>query len=58
MTNYSREIKPAVYSARDLENLTIAQIKSLAADLGYSLTSTKKADLISDFIERQGIHEN
>ena len=33
--------------------MTIAQIKALAGDLGYSITATKKADIISQFIEQQ-----
>ena len=33
--------------------MTIAQIKALASDLGYSITATKKADIIAEFIEQQ-----
>jgi hypothetical protein len=33
--------------------MTIAQIKALAGDLGYSITATKKADIITQFIEQQ-----
>ena len=34
--------------------MTIAEIKSLAVDLGYSITKTKKADIIAEFLEQQG----
>lgn len=33
--------------------MTIAQIRSLADNLGYALTKTKKADIINEFIARQ-----
>jgi hypothetical protein len=33
--------------------MTIAEIKALAADLGYSITATKKADIIAEFIAQQ-----
>lgn len=33
--------------------MTIAQIKSLASELGYSITQTKKADIINEFISQQ-----
>lgn len=34
--------------------MTISQIKSLASDLGYSITKTLKADIIAEFLEQQG----
>ena len=34
--------------------MTIAEIKALAADLGYSIFTTKKADIIAEFIAQQG----
>lgn len=34
--------------------MTIAQIKSLATELGYSITKTLKADIISEFLAQQG----
>ena len=34
--------------------MTIAEIKSLAGDLGYTITATKKADIIDQFISQQG----
>lgn len=33
--------------------MTIAEIKVLAADLGYTITATKKADIIAEFITQQ-----
>ena len=33
--------------------MTIAEIKSLADELGYSITQTKKADIISEFLAQQ-----
>ena len=35
--------------------MTIAEIKALAAELGYSITKTRKADIISEFLDRQGV---
>jgi hypothetical protein len=34
--------------------MTISQIKVLAADLGYTITKTLKADIIAEFLEQQG----
>ncbi len=34
--------------------MTIAQIKALAAERGYTITATKKADIIAEFIEQEG----
>lgn len=33
--------------------MTIAQIKSLASELGYSITKTIKADIINEFLAQQ-----
>ena len=33
--------------------MTVANIKSLAAELGYSITKTLKADIIEEFLEQQ-----
>lgn len=33
--------------------MTISEIKSLANELGYSITKTKKADIIEEFMEQQ-----
>lgn len=35
--------------------MTIAEIKSLATDLGYSITKTLKADIIEQFLEQQEV---
>jgi hypothetical protein len=34
--------------------MTIAQIKELATERGYTITATLKADIISQFLEQQG----
>lgn len=33
--------------------MTIAEIKALAEELGYTITATKKADIIAEFIAQQ-----
>lgn len=33
--------------------MTIAEIKALAEELGYTITATKKADIIEEFITQQ-----
>jgi hypothetical protein len=33
--------------------MTISQIRSLADGLGYAITKTKKADIISEFLGQQ-----
>lgn len=35
--------------------MTIAEIKALAAELGYSITKTRKAEIITEFLEQQGV---
>ncbi len=37
----------------DLSSLTIAQLKEYAAGKGYTVTATRKADIIAE-IEKQG----
>jgi len=34
--------------------MTVVNIKSLAAELGYSITKTLKADIIDEFLQQQG----
>lgn len=34
--------------------MTIAEIKSLASERGYSITKTLKADIIAEFLAQQG----
>lgn len=34
--------------------MTVAQIKSLAAEQGYNITKTLKAEIIEEFLEQQG----
>lgn len=33
--------------------MTIAEIKTLAEEMGYSITKTKKADIIAEFLTQQ-----
>ncbi len=33
--------------------MTIAEIKALAAELGYSITKTRKAEIIAEFLAQQ-----
>jgi len=33
--------------------MTVAQIKALAAERGYSIKKTLKADIIAEFLEQQ-----
>ena len=33
--------------------MTIAEIKALADELGYTITATKKADIITEFLAQQ-----
>ena len=41
------------YSADQLNAMTVAQIKALAEELGYTITATKKADIIEEFMSQQ-----
>lgn len=50
---YSSLNSPRGYTAEDLSAMMIAQIKDLAAGLGYSVTETKKADVIAAFLREQ-----
>ena len=33
--------------------MTVSEIKALAAQLGYSVTKAKKADIITEFLEQE-----
>ena len=35
--------------------MTIAEIKALAVQLGYSITKTKKAEIIAEFLNQQEV---
>ena len=35
--------------------MTIAEIKALAVQLGYSITKTRKADIITEFLNQQEV---
>ena len=40
-------------SESELQALTIAQLKAVAAELGYTITARKKADIIAEILEQQ-----
>ena len=42
------------YTAEELRAMTVAEIRASAAELGYSLTKTLKADMIEEFLAQQG----
>lgn len=35
--------------------MTIAEIKAIAAELGYSITKTRKAEIIQEFLTQQEV---
>lgn len=41
-------------SEDELQALTIAQLKAVAAEKGYTITATKKADIIAEILAQQG----
>lgn len=41
-------------SQEELAALTIAQIRSIATERGYTITATRKADIIAEFLAQQG----
>ena len=43
-----------MYTESELSSMTVAEIKALASELGYSITETKKADIIMEFLAQQG----
>lgn len=51
MATYSATVK---YTEAELQAMTVAKIKSLASELGYSISATLKADIIAEFLRQQG----
>lgn len=43
----------AAYTADELNGMTVAQLKALASERGYTLTKTKKADIIDEILMQQ-----
>lgn len=41
------------YTEDTLSGMTIAQIKEAAKEKGFTITATKKADIIAEFLEQQ-----
>lgn len=48
-----RSIASGNYTESDLSVKTIAEIKALAEEKGYTITATKKADIIAEFLNQQ-----
>lgn len=46
--------QPKTYTDEELNGMTISEIKTLAGGLGYSITATKKADIVEEFLKEQG----
>lgn len=42
------------YTQGDLEIMTISEIKALADNLGYTITRTRKSEIIEEFLKEQG----
>ena len=42
------------YTEEQLNAMTISQITELADSLGYIITATKKAEIITEFLSQQG----
>lgn len=42
------------YTESELSNMTVPQLRQLASDNGYALTSTNKAGIISEILTQQG----
>ena len=44
-------------SEEELQALTIAQLREIAAELGYTITATRKAAIIAEILEAQALAE-
>ena len=42
-----------VLSEEELQALTIAQLREIAAELGYTITATRKAAIINEILTQQ-----
>lgn len=49
----SLSVQPA-YTAESLNTMKIADIRALADGLGYGIVKNKKADIINEFLAKQG----
>ena len=52
--NEEHEATDKKYTEEELNALTVAQIKAIAAERGYDLKETVKAKLIAEFLTQQG----
>lgn len=50
---YPQAVDTTVYTQEQLEAKTIEQIRSIAAQRGYTITQSVKADIIAEFLEQQ-----
>lgn len=48
-----QEVTPTIYTEETLNALTIDQIKNIAAERGYTITQTVKAEIITEFLTQQ-----
>lgn len=53
MTGYSQSDRR--YTQAELETMTVSQIKALAAERGYSIKKTVKAEIIEGFVAQQEV---
>lgn len=58
MTSYSQQDNRSVatarvYTADELSGMTVAEIKAIAAESGYSIKKVIKADVIAEFLAQQ-----
>ena len=57
MTGYSLPNGPAAYTAGDLNSKTAAELRALAASLGYSVTGNRKSDIVSQILKPQEVQD-
>ena len=53
MTATVTMLNSTTYSEETLKNMTIAEIKEIADERGYTITKTIKADIIEEFLQQQ-----
>jgi len=53
-TEVEENTETKAYTSEELNAMTVAQIKALATELGYTITATTKANIIAEFLEQQG----
>lgn len=53
--SHDSAMQSVAYTAEDLKAMKVAEIKSLASDLGYGIKAVKKNDIINEFLTQQEI---